>query len=574
MPQQPRNAPSFAEWRDRAADLQLKRKGRELVGPCPSCGGDDRFSVTAKNGRAVFQCRQCNPGRDNREAFLAILKAAGLAEERESSARTGQRGKPKITHVYSDPTGKPYHRVYRRGSGPDKKVWQDAGYKGRFFPYQIEHLPDIGDRPIVILEGERCVDHLARLGYAAVTWCGGAGQETRTKWGALAGHPVILWPDNDASGTSQRAMQKLADILEGFGCDLKLVSIPEGKPDKWDAADATDKEIHGLIEEAKPIEDTDELAPPKDGARGEINGGMFNMSMGDFLDIDIPPPTWLLENMLTEAGLAILGAKPKVGKSTFTRSLAVSVARGENFLGRRTKQGPVCYGGFEEDPSFVKAHLQTMGVTKSDPIYPFLQPPPKNVLGQLEASIERIKPTLVILDPLVHLVSIADENKYFEMHNALAPFSALARRHRTCVLLCHHNRKSEGADPFDELLGSTAARGNVDTTLHMRREGGQRVLRTEQRYGDDLPQTVLALDPDTQRIENGGAITEAKARELKAEILEVIASHDGPMKKGDIEKAVEGKHERKRSCLDEMCKNGVLESRKQGSAILYQIPQK
>ena len=158
--------------------------------------------------------------------------------------------------------------------------------------------------------------------------------------------------------------------------------------------------------------------------------GCSNMSMGDFLDIDIPPPTWLLEDMLTEAGLAILGAKPKVGKSTFTRSLAVSVARGEKFLGRRTKQGPVCYGGFEEDPSFVKAHLQTMGVTKSDPIYPFLQPPPKNVLGQLEASIERIKPTLVILDPLVHLVSITDENKYFEMHNALAPFSALARRHQ------------------------------------------------------------------------------------------------------------------------------------------------
>ena len=159
------------------------------------------------------------------------------------------------------------------------------------------------------------------------------------------------------------------------------------------------------------------------------------------------------------------------------------------------------------------------------------------------------------------------------MHDALSPFVALARRHKTCVLVCHHNRKSEGVDPFDELLGSTAARGNADTILHMKRSGDQRILRTEQRYGDDLPQTVLALDPDTQRIENGGAITEAKARELKAEILEVIASHDGPMKKGDIEKAVEGKHERKRSCLDEMCKNGVLESRKQGSAILYQIPQ-
>ena len=35
----------------------LKRAGREHIGPCPRCGGTDRFSVnTAKN---LFQCRRC-----------------------------------------------------------------------------------------------------------------------------------------------------------------------------------------------------------------------------------------------------------------------------------------------------------------------------------------------------------------------------------------------------------------------------------------------------------------------------------------------------------------------------------
>ena len=268
MPQQPRNAPSFANWKDRAGLLGLKRKGRQLVGPCPSCGGDDRFSVTEKNGRAVFQCRGCNPSsrdQNGRDAALTILKTAGFAEERKHSAKTRQRGKPDMIHVYRDPTGKPYHRVHRIGSGPDKDVWQDAGYEGSFYPYRVEQLPDRSDVPIVIVEGERCADHLVRLEYAAVTWCGGAGQETHTKWGALAGHPVILWPDNDASGTSQRAMQTLAHILDGLGCDLQLVSIPEGKPDKWDAADATDEEIHGLIEEAKPIGGADEFAPLRVG---------------------------------------------------------------------------------------------------------------------------------------------------------------------------------------------------------------------------------------------------------------------------------------------------------------------
>lgn len=37
---------------------ELKRHGRELTGPCPKCGGDDRFSVNVDKG--VFQCRICH----------------------------------------------------------------------------------------------------------------------------------------------------------------------------------------------------------------------------------------------------------------------------------------------------------------------------------------------------------------------------------------------------------------------------------------------------------------------------------------------------------------------------------
>lgn len=35
----------------------LKRMGHELVGPCPQCGGTDRFAVNTRKG--VFQCRIC-----------------------------------------------------------------------------------------------------------------------------------------------------------------------------------------------------------------------------------------------------------------------------------------------------------------------------------------------------------------------------------------------------------------------------------------------------------------------------------------------------------------------------------
>ena len=127
----------------------------------------------------MFQCRGCNPSsrdQNGRDAALTILKTADFVEEREPSTKTRQRGKPDMIHVYHDPTGKPYHRVYRRGSGPDKDVWQDAGYEGSFYPYRVEQLPDRSDVPIIIVEGERCADHLVRLEYAAVTWSGIWGQ--------------------------------------------------------------------------------------------------------------------------------------------------------------------------------------------------------------------------------------------------------------------------------------------------------------------------------------------------------------------------------------------------------------
>jgi phage/plasmid primase-like uncharacterized protein len=42
--------------------LQLKRQGRELVGPCPRCGGRDRFAINL--GKQVWNCRGCSRGGD------------------------------------------------------------------------------------------------------------------------------------------------------------------------------------------------------------------------------------------------------------------------------------------------------------------------------------------------------------------------------------------------------------------------------------------------------------------------------------------------------------------------------
>ena len=62
---------AFDDWvnRARSADLQetaerlgatLKRAGHERIGPCPACGGTDRFSINPRKG--VFNCRGARGG--------------------------------------------------------------------------------------------------------------------------------------------------------------------------------------------------------------------------------------------------------------------------------------------------------------------------------------------------------------------------------------------------------------------------------------------------------------------------------------------------------------------------------
>ena len=50
-----------------------RRSGGEWKGPCPVCGGDDRFWINESR----LGCRGCRPGKNNPAAFLAIVKALG-----------------------------------------------------------------------------------------------------------------------------------------------------------------------------------------------------------------------------------------------------------------------------------------------------------------------------------------------------------------------------------------------------------------------------------------------------------------------------------------------------------------
>jgi len=129
----------------------------------------------------------------------------------------------------------------------------------------IAQRPDLN---CIIAEGEKATDAGRRiLGDFAVhvaTWAGGCGATHHADWSLLAGQKVLLWPDCDSKRypdnhpragqlmpyleqPGMAAMLAIAVTLEGLGCDVRIVEVPEpGTAESWpDGHDFADLEVDG-----------------------------------------------------------------------------------------------------------------------------------------------------------------------------------------------------------------------------------------------------------------------------------------------------------------------------------------
>ena len=126
--------PAPEDWTGR---LDLRRVGSEWVGPCPVCGGTDRFHVRRGQRGAVVGCRGCidgEPEAGRREAFTRILREVFPERfEAPPPAPGGVRGaeRPLTGRTARRPVG-PYPpdgaeaartslaaRLWRTSGGPD-----------------------------------------------------------------------------------------------------------------------------------------------------------------------------------------------------------------------------------------------------------------------------------------------------------------------------------------------------------------------------------------------------------------------------------------------------------------------
>jgi hypothetical protein len=299
------------------------------------------------------------------------------------------------------------------------------------------------------------------------------------------------------------------------------------------------------------------------------------VSLSELLKEPIEEVRWLVDELLPRGGLSVLAGKPKAGKSTLARALALAVAQGKDFLGRSVAQGAVIYLALEEKRLELRRHFVAMGARDEDPIKLLVGPAPANIVTCLAAHAAEAKPALIVVDTMARFARVRDVNDYAQVVAALEPVLAIARETGAHVMLLHHAKKGEASADGDSILGSTAIFGSVDTALFLRRTESGRFLSSRQRYGTDLPEIVVALDQDTQTPLAAGSREECDLQDTRERILQFLQSTPGAVTEPEINEGVTGRRQAKMKAIRDLVETQVVKRSgggRKGDPFRYSLP--
>lgn len=204
----------FPEILDRIAeDFSLMSNGDEAV-PIGSGSITDEYDYRDERGVLLYQSVRIEPGQNGRS--------------------------------------KTYR--FRRPNAHKGWVWDLKNV--RRVLYRLPEVLEDPDAPVVIVEGEKCVDALLQMGIVATTNPGGAGKwrPEFSEW--LEGRDVVVWPDRDLAGEKHARVVSMA--LHGKASQVRVLDPPSDLPPKGDVWDGvatlgwTETRVRSILGQAQP----------------------------------------------------------------------------------------------------------------------------------------------------------------------------------------------------------------------------------------------------------------------------------------------------------------------------------
>lgn len=278
---------------------------------------------------------------------------------------------------------------------------------------------------------------------------------------------------------------------------------------------------------------------------------------------------WLIEGFIPIGGSSLIAAKPKIGKTTLSIFMAIQVAKGAKFLGRKTEQVPVMYAALEMNENEMKRLLDLQKASQLENLFYHCEMAPRDAVKQIRPLIRERNAQLLIIDIFQKFSHPKNINDYSEITNAMDEIFGTAAQEKCAAVINHHMGKGE-RNNGDDILGSTAILGGVDccfmiktidVTLPFRKR--RRTLETIQRYGDNLDARILKMFPNGQ-LELQGDVYQIEFEEDISDV-EKVMEHNIPYSISDIVSLSDKHKSTVRSALSEMERRGQVSREGKGT---------
>jgi hypothetical protein len=258
---------------------------------------------------------------------------------------------------------------------------------------------------------------------------------------------------------------------------------------------------------------------------------------------DVPPRVpgadWLVQQIWGRAAVGFVAGAPKCCKSWLALDLAVSVASGTPALGRFAVDdvGPALVYLAEDHLAAVRDRVASLCEHRGLDLdrldlhaisVPSLRLDVRDDLARLDDALARLRPRLLVLDPLVRLHR-CDENSSAEISALLGALRELNRRHEVAVVVVHHMSKKARADLGQGLRGSGDLHAWTDSACYLVRRGkGELALTVEHRAAPAPDPMRLTLQEDGGGLHLRVAGAEAPGPPLAEAVRAALQQAPGP----------------------------------------------
>lgn len=429
-------------------------------------------------------------------------------------------------------------KTYRQRK-PDGKSGWDWKTKGvRLVPYRLPEITEAiaAGNVIFIVEGEKAADKLWDEGVPATTNARGAGKWTEDLAPFFKGAKVVVIPDNDPQATDKHTgepkfhpdgrpifvgQDHAADVatsLKPIAKDVRLLEL-QGLPVKGDVVEWFE-DCGGSVERLY------ELAAKTPKFEPAPFRSAFNAIPWAAMDDPAPEHEYLVKGVLTLGEVSAIAGPSKSGKSFAAIDIAMAVARGTEWLGRRVKRGGVIYQAGEGQKGIkkrIRAYRTRNGLSPDDNLPFVLMPARINLYkddDQTNAFIAEAKHWASTFDAPLELIVIdtwstattgANENDGKDVGAVLERCDRISKATGAHVAIIFH-LNADGS----KIRGHTSILANLENVLIIRQVEGHRdedgrqlreIVVDKNKDGEDgvkikfvLAQVVLGQDEDGDNI--------------------------------------------------------------------------